>query len=74
MNTKVVSFQIVQGYISGDRRWTPDVIALCEDGSLWCIGLDEFQSGNGASWKRMTPEIPQTTYHFMASNPAAGGR
>lgn len=55
MNSKIVSFQIAQGY-SGQRSWTPDVVALCEDGSLWTISLSEFQRGWG-SWKKMTDDI-----------------
>lgn len=60
MNSKVVSFQIVQGVPSHgyNSGWTPDVIALCEDGSLWSIGLKEFQDGE-LGWKRMTPEPPK---------------
>lgn len=53
--TKVVSFQVVQGY-TGDNSWTPDVVALCEDGSLWTISLSGFQDGTDKDWKRITPE------------------
>ena len=60
MNSKVVSFQIVQAQATASQSsWSPDVIALCEDGSLWLMGLAEFQQksryGTG-DWKRMTPE------------------
>jgi hypothetical protein len=64
MNSKVISFQIVQGYSGSGRAWTPDVVVLCEDGSMWCMGLQDFQRGYGSyeGWKRMTPEPTPTQY------------
>jgi hypothetical protein len=55
MTTKVVSFQIAQAA----DRWTPDVVALCEDGSLWTIGLADFEADSKTEWRRLTPEIHQ---------------
>lgn len=71
MNSKVISFQVVQGWAGKDRNWTPDVIALCEDGSMWCIGLKDFQSeyGTHVGWKRMTPEVSSPQLHGNYSNP-----
>lgn len=63
MNSKVISFQIVQGYTGSNRSWTPDVIALCEDGSLWITSLSEYKYGLG-NWKRMTSEPQQTEYNL----------
>jgi len=66
MTSKIVSFQIVQGYSSSmGSNWSPDVIALCEDGSLWCIGLKDFQKGYGQNWKRMTPELSQEPVRYI---------
>ena len=56
MNSKILSFQIAQGYTGQHRSWTPDIVALCEDGSLWIMCLKEFQNCYG-SWKKMTPDI-----------------
>jgi hypothetical protein len=57
MDSKVVSFQIVQGFASASSKyWTPDVVALCEDGSMWYTNLTQFQHGYGGSWTRMTPQ------------------
>ena len=53
---KVVSFQIVQGYANqAGTKWSPDVVALCEDGSLWSIGLYEFHHNkDDGKWRKMT--------------------
>jgi hypothetical protein len=71
MNSKIVSFQIVQGFGWGTqntaRSWTPDVIALCADGSLWCLDLDEFQKGGSPNWMRMTPETV-SNHSFMGNH------
>jgi len=61
---EVVSFQIVQGYSNhggvspsgtGGGGWSPDVVALCKDGSLWTIGLRQAYEDNPI-WIRITPE------------------
>ena len=67
MTSKVVSFQIVQGYARSESSggYSPDVIALCADGSLWWIGLSDFQDNNDTKWKRMTPELTTPTQTWM---------
>lgn len=67
---KVINFQIVQGHSSrGVTSWYPDVVALCEDGSLWIISIAEFQDGKGDNkdWKRLTPELAIPSPSFMAT-------
>lgn len=61
---RIISFQIVQGYAAHvalspsrslqSKSYSPDVVALDEDGVLWVIGLSEFND-YGAKWKRLTP-------------------
>lgn len=69
MKSKIVSFQIVQGYDGHSYRvesdlhvrtgstsgYRPDVIALCEDGTLWIIGLSAFHKGE-TSWTLMNKD------------------
>lgn len=65
---KIVSFQIVQGYNYGDRSaWSPDIVALCEDGHMYTISLQSFYDG-GAEWKRMTPN-PSSFSNIIESAP-----
>jgi hypothetical protein len=54
MKSKIISFQIVQGYLGDSQRdgWSPEVIALCEDGSLWMKPLSDRYSHKG--WTRIT--------------------
>ena len=62
MTSKVVSFQVVQGYASAKETcWSPDIIALCEDGSLWALPLSHYQSGY-LNWTRITPELPKPSF------------
>lgn len=63
MNSKVISFQIVQAAASArGATWNPDIIALCEDGSLWCMPLTKYEHTiNG--WTRLTPE-QKTEYNL----------
>lgn len=58
---KVVSFQIVQGFGSSvGQNWTPDVIVLCEDGSLWLTSLTNFRRKGCTDWIRLTPELAES--------------
>lgn len=56
MNSKVVSFQLVPPSMTWQ---TPDVIALCQDGSLWIMSLEHYSTRSFRDWKRLTPEIEQ---------------
>ena|ERR1035437_3868200 len=57
MNSKVVSFQIVPAYGSTipGLVMCPDLIALCEDGSLWIRPVSIQQDHK---WTRLTPVLP----------------
>lgn len=60
MTSKIISFQIVQGHAGSFHSigYTPDVVALCEDGSLWVIGISDFLKSYGC-WKCLAP-APET--------------
>ncbi len=58
MTSKVISFQVVQGFEGESRIFWPCVVALCEDGSLWKRTTD----GDGdRAWLRFTPELQVST-------------
>ena len=71
---KVVSFQIVQGYptsLANNRYadgYTPDVVVLCEDGSMWAMGMSNFMKGYSPNWKRMT----RCTHNIYKSDKICG--
>lgn len=58
MTSKIISFQISPGFKGHNKTYSPEVIALCKDGSLWTIDLYDFHN-NYSCWKCLAP-APET--------------
>lgn len=69
MNSKIISFQIAQAAASArGSTWSPDIIALCEDGSLWAMPLSGYTSNYYHNWVRLTPEQKAEYNHYDNAN------